>query len=193
METLQRLELDQRIRLTWTDAVELQLSMSKKELNTPLYRQLLEILRREEFESNIQFETKEQFEAVCKAIGGFYGLRPKSIERSMFLQEAFFTAIESLWIDKSFDKIELHDIRKHIIAHPPVTELEFNMIMKSGFYGETTLNSVIEVAQVHVDRVQTVKLHLLPFKKKKYARSHRLTASLSMSTNSKNKKRWCGR
>jgi len=154
------------MKLVWEDAVSISLRIEEGR-QTPLIKELFNIPNIDfDLDFNVLFLYKRaQFEAVCATIAEFYNIRPVSVERSIYLQDALFTVIECHWIGKKFGDIQLADIQHHIIADPPVSVLEFDAILRGSFYGSITLQSTIAVARVQVDEMETTcrSARLIPF------------------------------
>jgi len=142
-----RLQAKQKVHLTWNDVVEFQFTELQNERSKTIVRKILQddpTIKLAE-DNWIMLETKAQFNNAARSIAEFYEMQPKSIERSMYLQNALFSALESEWIEKEIDDINVADIRNHIKATPPVSESEFKAAMKT--YGDLNIKTTIDIAR----------------------------------------------
>jgi len=180
---LHRLNIDKKIHLVWDDVVGMQLHFLKKDADTPIYNSLMMSNGEESGwdENDLSSQvfligSNDEMIYVSETIANVFHVPAKTIERSLYLQNAFFTALGSGWVQKPFNSITLSDIHQHIVASPPVSILEFDCILRGPFYSwgfrdisnprHITPHSTLEVARMQASEVELMKLHLIPFKQR---------------------------
>jgi len=147
----------------------LHLTISQKDLEDPVVVQLLAKMNIQPADvsnrNNIgrfQLDTADKLHTAASIIAKDLGVSVSKVKRAVLLQRAFDIIIDSQWIDKSLHEIILEDINKHTISDLPVSQKEFNIIMRGGLLGNPTITSTKVLARPPLN----IELNAVPFKRR---------------------------
>lgn len=91
----------------------------------------------------ILFDTKTQLLTALYIISKYYNVPQKALYRTLCINDALYTVFEGNLLD--IDTANADNIRKHIIADPPIRDSEYKVHMEH--YGGLTVQSLILCAR----------------------------------------------